>query len=81
MFGRWLGELRSRFAGRILPVDARVADRWGRLNALASRNTVDSLIAATAHVHDLTVVTRNTKDFRGCDVPLLNPWECEPPDR
>ncbi|HYB26980.1 MAG TPA: type II toxin-antitoxin system VapC family toxin [Solirubrobacteraceae bacterium] len=81
VFGRWLGELRSRFAGRILPVDARVADRWGRLNALASRNTVDSLIAATAHVHDLTVVTRNTKDFRGCDVPLLNPWECEPPDR
>ncbi len=79
VFGRWLSELRTRFAGRILPVDARVADRWGRLNATASRNTVDSLIAATAHVHDLTVVTRNTKDFQGCDVPLVNPWEYEPP--
>lgn len=81
VFGRWLSELRTRFAGRILPVDARVADRWGRLNAVASRNTVDSLIAATAHVHELTVVTRNTKDFQDCDVPLLNPWEYETPDR
>ncbi|MGH2895041.1 MAG: type II toxin-antitoxin system VapC family toxin [Solirubrobacteraceae bacterium] len=78
VFARWLGELRTRFAGRILPVDARVADQWGRLNAVATRNTVDSLIAATAHVHDLTVVSRNTKDFQACDVPLLNPWEYEP---
>ena len=81
VFARWLGELRTRFAGRILTVDARAADQWGRLNATASRNTVDSLIAATAHVRDLTVVTRNTKDFEGCEVPLLNPWEYEPPER
>lgn len=80
VFTRWLGELRTRFVDRILPVDARVADRWGRLNAVASRNTVDSLIAATAHVHDLTVVTRNTEDFQGCGVPLLDPWEYEPPE-
>ncbi len=80
LFVRWLGELRARFAGRILPVDVRVADQWGRLNATASRSTIDSLIAATAHVHDLTVVTRKTKDLRGCDVPLLNPWEYEPPE-
>lgn len=79
VFARWLNELRTRFAGRILPVDAGVADRWGRLNAIASRNTVDSLIAATAQAHDLTVVTRNTKDFQGCEVPLLNPWEYELP--
>ncbi len=79
VFTRWLGELRTRFAGRILPVDARVADQWGVLNAVASRNTVDSLIAATAHVHELTVVTRNLKDFQGCHVPLLNPWYCTPP--
>ncbi len=60
----------------------QIADQWGRLNALGSRNTVDSLIAATAHVHELTVVTRSTKDFRGCDVPLLNPWEYnKPPQR
>ncbi len=79
VFARWLGELRNRFVDRILPVDARVADEWGRLNASASRNTVDSLIAATARVHELTVVTRNTKDFQSCDVLLLNPWEYESP--
>ncbi len=74
VFTRWLGELRTRFAGRILVIDSRIADQWGRLNALGSRNTVDSLIAATAHVHELTVVTRSTKDFRGCDVPVINHW-------
>jgi toxin FitB len=78
VFARWLGELRTRFADRILPVDTRVADEWGRLNAVASRNSVDSLIAATASVHELTVVTRNTKDFQGCGVPLLDPWQYEP---
>lgn len=78
VFARWLSELRSRFVDRILPVDARVADEWGRLNAIASRSTVDSLIAATARVHGLTVVTHNTKDFEGCDVSLLDPWEYEP---
>jgi predicted nucleic acid-binding protein len=41
------------------------------------RNTVDGLIAATARVHGLTVVTRNTGDFEGCGVPLLNPWQPE----
>lgn len=41
----------------------------------AERATVDNLIAATARVHQLTVVTRNTADFAGCDVPLLNPWQ------
>lgn len=61
VFARWLGELCTEFAGRVLPVDARVADHWGRLNAPASRNTVDSLIAPTARVHDLIVVTRNPR--------------------
>lgn len=80
VFARWLSALRTRFAGRILAVDTRVADRWGQINAAADHNTVDSLIAATAHVHELTVVTRNTKDFQGCGVPLLNPWAYEPQD-
>ena len=79
VFARWLGELRTRFVGRILLVDARVADQWGRLNATATGNTVASLIAATAHVHDLTVVTRNIKDFRSCNVPLFNPWDYQTP--
>ncbi len=52
----------------------------GRLNAAASRGTVDSLIAATAQVHELIVATRNTKDFQGCEVPLLNPWQYDLPE-
>ena len=64
-----------RFAERILPVDERAADQWGRLNPATPRKTVDSLIAATAHAHALAVVTGNTRDFDGCDVPVLNPWK------
>jgi predicted nucleic acid-binding protein len=75
VFANWLGELRTRFADRIVAIDTRTAEEWGRLNAIAPRNTVDSLIAASARIHDLTVVTRNTVDFQGCEVPLLNPWE------
>ena len=74
VFAGWLAELHTRFADRIVPIDARIAEEWGRLNATATRNTVDSLIAATARIHGLTVVTRNTGDFEACDVPLLNPW-------
>jgi toxin FitB len=57
-------ELQTRFAPRILPVDTRIAQESGRLNAATPRNTVDSLIAATALVHDLTVVTRNNFGLR-----------------
>lgn len=74
LFDVWLAELRVRFAERILPVDERAADQWGRLNAAAPRKTVDSLIASIAHAHALTVVTRNIRDFADCDVPLLDPW-------
>jgi toxin FitB len=75
VFDLWLAELRERFADRILPVDERAADQWGRLNAAAPRKTVDSLIAGIAHSHALTVVTGNTRDFAGCNVALLNPWQ------
>jgi toxin FitB len=75
VFTDWLGELHKRFADRIVAIDARIAEEWGRLNAVAPRNTVDSLIAASARVHNLTVATRNTVDFQGCEVSLLNPWE------
>ena len=78
VFANWLIELHARFADRILPVDAAVAEEWGRLNAAAPRNTVDSLIAATARIHGMTVVTRNISDFADCGVQLLNPWEHEP---
>jgi predicted nucleic acid-binding protein len=77
-FAAWLAELQTRFARRILPVDPRIAQEWGRLKSSTPRNTVDSLIAATARVHGLTVVTRNTANFEGCEVGLLNPWSYQP---
>lgn len=72
-FERWLDELQRAFEGRILSVDVRVAEEWGRLDADSPKKMVDSLIAATAIVHDLTVVTGNTRDFEACGVALLDP--------
>ena len=73
----WLElELPNYFLGRVLPFDASCADRWGRLLAHSSRplRAVDAMLAATALQHDLILVTRNTKDFEGLGVQLLNPW-------
>lgn len=73
----WLEvDLPAYFAGRIVSVDAAVADRWGRLLAQARRPVpaIDSLLAATALAHGLTLVTRNLKDFQYPDLQLLNPW-------
>ena len=61
------------FDGRILPVDIPVAVRCAHLQAIASRPERDAMIAATALVHGLTVVTRNVKDFAPMKVPILNP--------
>ena len=58
-----------------MAADERAAEQWGRLNAVSRRKTVDSLLAATAYAHGLTVVTGNTRDFADLGVPLLNPWE------
>jgi len=76
----WLEqELIPWFGERLLTIDLAVAERWGRLLAEAGRPlpTVDSLLAATALVHDLTVVTRNAADFVLPGVKVLNPWEIE----
>jgi predicted nucleic acid-binding protein len=73
----WLEtELPAFFMGRILPVDAPVADRWGRLVAQAGRPlpAIDSLLAATAAQHGLTLVTRNVRDVAPLGVALINPW-------
>jgi toxin FitB len=73
----WLEvELPAYFAGRILPVDATVADRWGRLVARAGRPVpaIDSLLAATALAHGLTLITRNLRDFQHPDLSVLDPW-------
>lgn len=63
------------FAGRILPLDIPVARRCAVLHVSASRPERDATIAATALVHGLTVVTRNTTDFLSTGVLLFNPWE------
>lgn len=76
----WLErDLAARFSTRILPVDAAVALVWGRLQGEAEGAgmklpVIDSLLAATAACHQLTLVTRNVADFARCGVPLLNPW-------
>ncbi len=73
----WLQvELPTFFLGRVLSVDAPVADRWGRLQGEASRPlpAIDGLLAATALQHDLTLVTRNVKDFQDLGVNIVNPW-------
>ena len=71
----WLdGLVLPRFAGRILPVDTAVAQCCARLLVPDPRAERDALIAATAMVHGMTVVTRNTLDFAPTDVRILNPW-------
>ncbi|MDF2641553.1 MAG: hypothetical protein K0R45_825 [Pseudomonas sp.] len=62
------------FAGRILAVDATVAKRCAQLHIPDPRSESDALIAATALVHGMTVVTRNVADFKQCAVAVLNPW-------
>jgi len=70
---QWLARLASDFAERVLPVDARVADRWGNLNVPDPIPTVDGLLAATALVHDLILVTRNVRDVERTGVRLWDP--------
>lgn len=76
----WLrSELPLRFEGRIAPVDGAVADEWGRVVARCevrgkSIAAMDALIAATAVVHDFTLVTRNVSDFKFALKSVLNPW-------
>jgi predicted nucleic acid-binding protein len=77
----WLEvDLQARFAGRIVPIDSAIADRWGLIAAEAKRKgmtlpVIDGLLAATALHHNLTIVSRNVKDFVNTQVPVLNPWE------
>lgn len=66
------------FEGRILPVDAAVALRCAKLHVPNPRPMRDALLAATASVHHMTVVTRNVRDFEPLGVALLNPWEWTP---
>ena len=78
---KWLDKtLRPWFEDRILPVNQPIAERWGVLAGKCQMKgrplkVVDGLIAATALEHELTVVTRNVKDFAGLGVTVFNPWD------
>ncbi len=74
----WLEtELPAFFAGRILDIDNKVADQWGRLVAAAGRPVpaIDSLLAATALCHNLALVTRNVNDFTCPGLEIINPLD------
>lgn len=71
----WAQGLEVGFSDRILNIDAAIARLWGEWSADRPRSVVDTLLAATAVVHGLTLVTRNTRDAEGLPVKLINPWE------
>ncbi|MGE0007421.1 MAG: type II toxin-antitoxin system VapC family toxin [Parvibaculaceae bacterium] len=73
--GAWVDGIETTFADRILSVDAATARHWGELSANRSLPVVDTLIAATAISHGLTLVTRNTRDIGSTGVPLVDPWQ------
>lgn len=71
---QWLEEVLQTYGDRVLKLDGDAAQIWGRLRVPNPHNAIDKQIAAIALLHDLTVVTRNTDDFTGCGVRLLNPF-------
>jgi hypothetical protein len=70
----WLARLVRDHGERILPVDRQVAEEWGRLTAVRAASVVDGLLAATARVHSLTLVTRNVRDVQWTGVSCMNPF-------
>ncbi|WP_316214377.1 MULTISPECIES: type II toxin-antitoxin system VapC family toxin [unclassified Bradyrhizobium] len=78
----WIdAQILTRFDGRILPIDTAVAQRCAQLHVPDPRAERDALIAATALVHGLTVVTRNVGDFQTAGIALINPWEPQGPGK
>lgn len=71
----WLANVEAAFGERILPIDGRVADEWGRMSAERPIPTIDGLLAATAKVHGMTLVTRNAPDVAGLGTKVLNPFQ------
>jgi predicted nucleic acid-binding protein len=80
------GDFERRFGKRLIAVDAQIASAWGSLTAEGRRQgrglgVPDALLAATARVHDLTLVTRDVRDFSGLGIRLLDPWQSRPHPR
>jgi predicted nucleic acid-binding protein len=77
----WLvEELSARFEDRILTIDQHIAETWGVMMARGQKvgltlGSMDAFVAATAEVHNLTLVTRNVKDFQRLGIPLFDPWQ------
>jgi toxin FitB len=71
---KWLKGLQAEYQDRILPVDQAISLEWGKLSSKKERGDADGLIAATALVHEMTLVTRNVRDFADTGVKLINPW-------
>ena len=75
----WLNTLLENYKDRIYPIDITVAENWGVMQGKAENegmpmSSIDSLIAATSHTHNLVLVTRNEKDFQISKLPVINPW-------
>ncbi len=71
----WLASVQHAFDGRILPIDSDVAQDWGLLNAPQTLPPIDSLLAATARVHGMTLVTRDSAIPAGAGLAILNPFQ------
>lgn len=71
---KWLQRVATKFADRLLPVDQKVADQWGRLGSKQPVPILDAFLAATALVHGLTMVSRDEEGFRNTGVPVVNPF-------
>jgi predicted nucleic acid-binding protein len=76
----WLSTLLVEYKERILSIDLLVCENWGVLQGNAEKagtrmSTIDSLIAATAYTHNLTLSTRNENDFTPSNIPIINPWK------
>jgi predicted nucleic acid-binding protein len=77
-FERWYTSMRRRLDTRVLPIDEPVMMMWSRISVSDPLPAYDGLLAATALVHDMTVVTRNTPDFRQVGAKVLDPWSGRP---
>ena len=76
----WLNNLLKEYSNRIFSVNTIVAESWGMIQGAAEKNgmpmsSIDGMIAATAYMHSLIIVTRNEKDFVASQMPVINPWK------